>query len=123
MVNQLDIKFAAAAKLFPVTVTEPPEPDRTTCWTRPPSSPRPLRWVTTMLLSVPTWGYAASMLDTGTDTVQSWFGLQAPATHTESPASGTAGNWAPVEYPPEEAEYSVVATVLVPFTTMTSFTV
>ena len=33
---------------------------------------------------------------------------------TASPSSGTAGNWSPVVYPPEEAEYSVVATVLVP---------
>jgi hypothetical protein len=28
-----------------------------------------------------------------------------------------------VEYPPDDAEYSVVATVLVPFTTMTEFAV
>ena len=36
---------------------------------------------------------------------------------------GQAGNWAPAEYPPEEDEYSVVATVLVPLITMTWFAV
>ena len=56
-------------------------------------------------------------MDTGTETLQSWWVLHAPVTQTASPSSGTAGNWSPVVYPPEEAEYSVVATA--PFVSRT----
>ena len=41
--------------------------------------------------SVPRVGQVASMVDTGTEAVQVWLGLQAPGTQTESPASATAG--------------------------------
>ena len=60
--------------------------------------------------STPSWGHAASIVDTGTVVVQSWSGLHAPGTQTASPASGTAGNAPGLVYPPVDAEYWVDAT-------------
>ena len=71
---------------------------------------------------VPSWGQAASIVDTGTEAFQVWFGLQAPLTpggQTESPASATAGKVPGAVYPPVEAEYSVVSGDAVPAASIT----
>ena len=114
--NQFDRRLTSAANWSPVRTTSRDDPTSVRESTRPPQSPYPFRAVTEIASRVPSWGKVAWMVDTGIEVFQVWFGLQAPATpggHTESPRSGTAGNdgkfGSGAEYPPEEAEYSVVS--------------
>ncbi len=89
--NQSDLSPTVAANPSPVRATLWFDPTSVIVVTLPPRSPYPLRPVIVMDCSVPSCGQSASMVDTGTDAVQVWFGLQAPGTQTESPASTTAG--------------------------------
>ena len=91
VVNQSDLSPRAPAKASPVSDTSWSEPTRVMAVTRPPQSPYAVAGGDADGHRVPRLGQVASMVDTGTDAVQVWLGLQAPGTQTPSPVSGTAG--------------------------------
>ena len=69
VVNQSDFSPTASAKASPVSETFWAVPTRVMAVTRPPQSPSPFRPLMLMDCSAPSWGQAASMVDTGTEAV------------------------------------------------------